>query len=73
VRRPFLPRGCRHDAHFTEVEGLFIPGFFLATAGRGVLMAVTLAYLAELFPTEDQGHAHPVVLSCQVAAGSSGS
>jgi putative MFS transporter len=55
---------------FTEVEGLFIPGFFLATAGAASFMAVTLTYLAELFPTEIRATLISVVLSCQVAAGS---
>jgi putative MFS transporter len=57
---------------FTEVEGLFIPGFFLATAGAACFVAVTLAYLAELFPTEIRATLISVVLSCQVAAGSLG-
>jgi putative MFS transporter len=57
---------------FTEVEGLFIPGFFLATAGAACFLAVTLAYLAELFPTEIRATLISVVLSCQVAAGSLG-
>jgi MFS family permease len=57
---------------FTEVEGLFIPGFFLATAGAASFMAVTLTYLAELFPTEIRATLISVVLSCQVAAGSLG-
>jgi len=35
-------------------------------------MAVTVAYLAELFPTEIRATLISVVLSCQVAAGSLG-
>jgi len=57
---------------FTEAEGLFIPGFFLATAGAACFLAVTLPYLAELFPTEIRATLIAVVLSCQVAAGSLG-
>lgn len=57
---------------FTRVEGLFIPGFFLATAGSACFLAVTLAYVAELFPTEVRATLSSLVVSCQVAAGSLG-
>ena len=57
---------------FTEMPGLFIPGFFLSAAGSACFLAVTLAYLAELFPTEIRATLTSLVISCQVAAGSVG-
>ena len=57
---------------FTRVEALFIPGFFLTTTGSACFLAVTLAYLAELFPTEVRATLASLVVSAQVAAGSLG-
>jgi len=57
---------------FTQVRGLFAPGFFLAAAGGACFIAVTLAYLAELFPTEIRATLTAFAVACQVAAGSLG-
>jgi MFS family permease len=57
---------------FTQLRELFIPGFFLTAAGSACFLAVTLAYLAELFPTEIRATLTALVVSCQVAAGSLG-
>ena len=57
---------------FTGQRSLFIPGFFLAAAAGACFVTVTLAYVAELFPTEVRATLGSVVISCQVAAGSLG-
>src|SRR6185295_19893279 len=57
---------------FTQVRGLFAPGFFLAAAGGACFIAVTLAYLAELLPTEIRATLTAFAVACQVAAGSVG-
>ena len=57
---------------FTEVRDLFVPGFFLATAASACFVSVTLAYLAELFPTEIRATLTAFAVSCQVASGSIG-
>jgi MFS family permease len=57
---------------FSEIPVLFAPGFFLAAAGGACFLSVTLAYLAELFPTEIRATLTAFVISCQVAAGSLG-
>lgn len=57
---------------FTGQRSLFIPGFFLAAAAGACFVTVTLAYVAELFPTEVRATLSSVVISCQVAAGSLG-
>ena len=57
---------------FTGQRSLFIPGFFLAAAAGACFVTVTLAYVAELFPTELRATLSSVVISCQVAAGSIG-
>jgi MFS family permease len=57
---------------FTGQRSLFIPGFFLAAAAGACFVTVTLAYVAELFPTEVRATLSAVVISCQVAAGSIG-
>ncbi len=56
---------------FTEVRLLFAPGFLLATAGS-CFVAASVAYLAELFPTEVRATTTAFVLACQVVAGSVG-
>jgi MFS family permease len=57
---------------FTEIRTLFAPGFFLATAGGACFAAVSLAYLAELFPTEIRATLTAFAVACQLAAGSLG-
>ncbi len=57
---------------FTGQRSLFIPGFFLNVAAGACFVTVTLAYTAELFPTELRATLSSVVISCQVAAGSLG-
>ena len=57
---------------FTGRQGLFVPGFFLDAAAGACFVTVTLAYVAELFPTELRATLSSVVISCQVAAGSLG-
>jgi len=57
---------------FTEVRGLFAPGFFLLTAAGSCFVAASVAYVAELFPTEVRATTTAFVLSCQVVAGSVG-
>ena len=57
---------------FAGGKALFVPGFFLATAGSACFVSVTLAYLAELFPTEIRATLTAFAVSCQVAAGSLG-
>ena len=57
---------------FTEVPALFPPGFFLLAAAGSCFVAASVAYLAELFPTEVRASLCAFVLTCQVAAGSVG-
>lgn len=57
---------------FTEVRGLFAPGFFLLAAAGSCFIASSVAYIAELFPTEVRATTTAFVLACQVAAGSVG-
>jgi MFS family permease len=57
---------------FTEVRGLFAPGLFLLTAAGSCFMAASVAYVAELFPTEVRATTTAFVLACQVVAGSVG-
>ena len=57
---------------FTEVPALFPPGFFLLAAAGSCFVAASVAYMAELFPTEIRASLCAFVLTCQVAAGSVG-
>lgn len=57
---------------FTEVRGLFAPGFFLLAAAGSCFIASSVAYIAELFPTEVRATTTAFVLTCQVVAGSVG-
>lgn len=57
---------------FTEVRGLFAPGFFLLATAGSCFVAASVAYMAELFPTEVRASCTSVVLACQVVAGSIG-
>jgi MFS family permease len=57
---------------FTEMPGLFAPGFFLLACAGSCFVAASVAYLAELFPTEVRATTTAVVMSCQVVAGSAG-
>lgn len=57
---------------FTGQRSLFVPGFFLDAAAGACFVTVTLAYVAELFPTELRATLSSVVIACQVAAGSLG-
>jgi putative MFS transporter len=57
---------------FTDQRALFVPGFFLDAAAGACFVTVTLAYVAELFPTELRATLSSVVIACQVAAGSLG-
>jgi MFS family permease len=57
---------------FAQVKALFIPGFYLSAAGSACFLAATLAYVAELFPTEIRATLSSLVLAAQVAAGSLG-
>lgn len=57
---------------FTQVEALFTPGFFLLATAGSCFLAASVAYMAELFPTEVRASLTSFVLVCQVAAGSIG-
>ena len=57
---------------FTEVRSLFPPGLFLLTAAGSCFAAASVAYVAELFPTEVRATTAAFVLACQVVAGSVG-
>lgn len=57
---------------FTEVEALFPPGFFLLTVAGSCFLAASVAYMAELFPTEVRATTSAFVIACQVVAGSVG-
>ncbi len=54
---------------FTQVPALFAPGFFLLAAAGSCFLAASVAYMAELFPTEIRASLTAFVLVCQVAAG----
>jgi MFS family permease len=57
---------------FTQMPALFAPGFFLLAAAGSCFLAASVAYIAELFPTEVRASLTSFVLVCQVAAGSLG-
>lgn len=57
---------------FTEVEALFAPGFFLLATAGSCFIAASVAYMAELFPTEVRATTTAFLMSCQVLAGSVG-
>ncbi|HSI31297.1 MAG TPA: MFS transporter, partial [Miltoncostaeaceae bacterium] len=57
---------------FTQMPALFAPGFFLLAAAGSWFLAASVAYIAELFPTEVRASLTSFVLVCQVAAGSVG-
>ena len=57
---------------FTEVPGLFPPGWFALVASYACLNAVVLAYLAELFPTEVRATLTAFALAGQIVSGSVG-
>jgi MFS family permease len=57
---------------FTQVPALFAPGFFLLAVAGSCFLAASVAYMAELFPTEVRASLTAFVLVCQVAAGSLG-
>jgi MFS family permease len=57
---------------FTEVEALFVPGFWLAASASAAVLAVGFAYLAELFPTELRATLTSVVIAAQIVGGSIG-
>ncbi len=57
---------------FTQMPALFAPGFFLLAAAGSCFLAASVAYMAELFPTEVRASLTSFVLVCQVAAGSVG-
>jgi MFS family permease len=76
-RRPMLAAGllCGAVANllvFSEVSALFVPGFWLAVTANAATLAVTFAYLAELFPTELRATLTSVLVAVQVACGSLG-
>lgn len=57
---------------FTEVPALFPPGFFLLATAGSCFLAASVAYMAELFPTEVRATTSAFVLACQVVSGSIG-
>jgi putative MFS transporter len=57
---------------FTQVPALFTPGFFLLATAGSCFLAASVAYMAELFPTEVRASLTAFVIVCQVAAGSLG-
>jgi putative MFS transporter len=57
---------------FTEVPALFPPGFFLLATAGSCFLAASVAYMAELFPTEVRATTSAFVLVCQVVSGSIG-
>lgn len=57
---------------FTQMPALFAPGFFMLAAAGSCFLAASVAYIAELFPTEVRASLTSFVLVCQVAAGSLG-
>jgi putative MFS transporter len=57
---------------FTQVPALFAPGFFMLATAGSCFLAASVAYMAELFPTEVRASLTSFVLVCQVAAGSLG-
>ncbi|HEX2504499.1 MAG TPA: MFS transporter [Miltoncostaeaceae bacterium] len=76
-RRPMLALGIVLGAAgtvlvFTQVPALFTPGFFLLATAGSCFLAASVAYMAELFPTEVRASLTAFVIVCQVAAGSLG-
>lgn len=57
---------------FAGGPATFVPGFFLTAAAGACFVTASLAYMAELFPTEIRSTLSAVVISSQVAAGSIG-
>jgi MFS transporter, putative metabolite:H+ symporter len=57
---------------FTQVPALFAPGFFILATAGSCFLAASVAYMAELFPTEIRASLSAFVIVCQVAAGSLG-
>ncbi|MGI8633656.1 MAG: MFS transporter [Solirubrobacterales bacterium] len=57
---------------FSEIPILFPAGWWLAVGASSALFSVSLAYLAELFPTELRGTLTSTALSINIAAGSLG-
>lgn len=57
---------------FTQVPALFPPGFFMLAAAGSCFLAASVAYIAELFPTEVRATLTSFVIVCQIAAGSLG-
>ena len=76
-RRPMMALGIVLGAAgtvlvFTQVPALFTPGFFLLATAGSCFLAASVAYMAELFPTEVRASLTAFVIVCQVAAGSVG-
>lgn len=76
-RRPMLATATLMGAAgtvlvFTEVQALFAPGFFLLATAGSCFIAASVAYMAELFPTEVRATTTAFLMSCQVLAGSVG-
>jgi MFS family permease len=76
-RRPALAGGLvltslATSLLFTEVPALFAPGWFALVASYACLIAVVLAYLAELFPTELRATLTAFALAGQIVSGSFG-
>lgn len=57
---------------FTEVRALFVPGWFCGVGAYACFQAVTLAYVAELFPTELRATLSAFVVTTAVVSGSVG-
>ena len=57
---------------FTEVRVLFVPGWFCGVGAYACFQAVTLAYVAELFPTELRATLSAFVITTAVVSGSVG-
>jgi putative MFS transporter len=57
---------------FTEVRGLYAPGFFLLAGADASVQAVKTAYVSELFPTEVRATLASFVGAVGVCAGSLG-
>ena len=57
---------------FTQVPALFAPGFFLLATAGSCFFAASIAYMAELFPTEVRASLTAFLIACQVVAGSLG-
>jgi putative MFS transporter len=54
---------------FTQVPALFVPGFFILATAGSCFLAASVAYMAELFPTEIRASLSAFVIVCQVTAG----